>query len=372
MEKVDIVIIGAGVVGLAVAEILSRRERSIVLVEKYDSFGNEASSRNSEVIHAGLYYPSDSLKAKFCLRGNRMLYDLCEQYGIPCRKTGKMVVGNLDEELEKVNSVYEQAKENGVLNLQLINESKIAKMEPNIVAKLGLFSPDTGIIDSHRLMQFYESQAESNDVTIAYMCEVISLCRENDDYTIGIKDSDGESFSLKSDIVINCAGISSDRVASMVGIDVKSAEYKIYMCKGEYYSVSNRHAGKIKRLIYPVPDEVSLGAHIVMKLDGSISLGPSADYINTIDYDVDEKYKSEFFSNARSFLPFLEIDDLLPDMAGIRAKLQSEDGDFRDFVIKEESSKGFPGFINLIGIDSPGLTSTPAVAEYVDKIVSDL
>lgn len=372
MDKVDIIIVGAGVIGLAIAERLSSVGKEIIVLEKHDGFGREASSRNSEVIHAGLYYPKDSLKARLCIEGNRMLYSLCEQKGILFQKTGKIVVAGNDEESEKVNQLYEQGVANGVEGLRLLNKSEVNKMEPRLNCNLGLFSPETGIFDTHSLMACLEQAAKANGVITAYNCEVNGILKGNGGFIVDICDADGEGIQLQSDFLINAAGLNSDTIAEMAGIDADQAGYRIHPCKGEYFSVSNRHKGMIKYLIYPAPTSISLGIHTVFNLQGGIKLGPNAFYVDTIDCDVDSSHQEEFSSGINRFLPFIEYDDLSPDMAGIRAKLQKDGGEFRDFVITEESAKGVSGLINCIGIESPGLTSCLAIAEKVENIMQDL
>lgn len=372
MDNVDILIVGAGVIGLAIAEKLSSCGKDIVVAEKHDGFGRETSSRNSEIIHAGLYYPQDSLKAHLCVKGNRMLYSLCEQKGIPFQKVGKIVVAGSDEEIEEINRLYEQGTVNGVEGLRFLTKTEIKEMEPLTNGEAGLYSPETGIIDTHQLMKYFEQTSQSNGVILAYNCEVINISKNNGNFTIETRDADGEIMQIQSSVVINSAGLSSDRIAEIGGIDIDAADYRLHPCKGEYFSLSNRYRGKIKRLIYPAPTPISLGIHVVLNLEGGIKLGPNAFYVDTLDYDVDPLHQEEFYSSAQRFLPFIEYNDLSPDMAGIRPKLQEEDDVFRDFVISEESARDVPGFINLIGIESPGLTACLAIAEKVAEMVKDL
>ncbi len=369
MEKTDILIIGAGVIGLAIAERLSSSGKDIILVEKNDGFGRETSSRNSEVIHAGMYYPENSLKASLCVEGNRMLYELCEEKSIPYRKTGKIIIAANDEEIEKINNIYEQGRLNGVEELELLTKTEIKNIEPFVNGKMGIYSPETGIVDTHQLMKYLEQNSKSNGVIIAYNCRVEAISREAANFAIDICDADDEIMHIQSSIVINAAGLSSDRIAEFSGIDINAACYKLYPCKGEYFSVSGRHKGKLKHLVYPIPSSISLGIHTVLNLDKSIKLGPNAFFIDTIDYKVDPSHQEEFYYSVSKFLPFIGYDDLSPDMAGIRPKLQKEGDDFHDFVIAEESTKAMPGFINLIGIDSPGLTACLSIAEKVKNMV---
>ncbi|MCK4689974.1 MAG: NAD(P)/FAD-dependent oxidoreductase, partial [Candidatus Marinimicrobia bacterium] len=313
----------------------------------------------------------DSLKARFCTEGNRLLYELCKKYDIPYRKTGKLIVANTQEEKDNVESLFQQGKKNGVSGLELLSKPQIKNLEPNIRASFALFSHETGIINTHQLMRFYETQSESNDVTIAYQCEVLSIQKKGDLYTLDILDSDGEHFQIGTSIVINSAGVSADKIASMAGIDIDKARYQVHPCKGEYFSISNRHSGTIKLLIYPTPSDNNLGIHATLRLDGTLTLGPNAFYVNEFSYDVDAAHQEEFFNSTKEFLPFLDYGDISPEMSGIRAKLQAKGEPFRDFIIQEESEKGLPGLINLIGIESPGLTASPAIAEYVENLVNN-
>jgi L-2-hydroxyglutarate oxidase LhgO len=369
MNKVDTVIIGAGVIGLAIAERLSRHTADVVVLERHDSFGRETSSRNSEVIHAGFYYPTDSLKARLCVEGNRLMYEFCSRESIPHKQIGKIVVARTREEEEKVGLLFNRGTSNGVPGLELLDRNRIAALEPAIPGYFGMLSTMTGILDTHSLMQRLERKATANGATFAYNCEVLGLSRENDCYTIRMRDADGEELSLQSARVINAAGLSSDKVAALAGIDPAKTGDRIFYCKGEYFSVSNRHRGKVSHLVYPAPTPISLGIHGVLGLDGSFKLGPSAFYVDTLDYTVDSAHRSVFYESARTLFPFLEEEDLTPAMAGIRPKLHPAEGGFRDFVIREESGAGLPGFVNLIGMESPALTSALAIAGYVERLL---
>lgn len=370
MEEVDLVIIGAGVVGLAIARHLSRSGgRNIVVLERHATFGEETSSRNSEVIHAGMYYPADSLKARLCVRGNVLMYEFCRDYDILHRACGKLIVGNTDEELQNVTELYQQGKTNGVPLLELIEKARIQQLEPLINARLALYSQTTGLVDVHQLMRACEIQAENSGVLFAYHHRVTAIERLNSGYKIEVLSADGDRLELYSPIIINAAGLEADQIAALAGIDIDQADYRQHYCKGEYFNVSNRHAGKISHLVYPTPTAISLGIHTRLRLDGTLALGPNAFYVAEIDYTVDETHKLDFWNSVCDFLPFITIEDLTPEMAGIRPKLQAEGEGFRDFVIQEESKRGLPGLINLIGIDSPGLTAAFAIAEYVSAMI---
>jgi L-2-hydroxyglutarate oxidase LhgO len=373
VEGVDIIVVGAGVIGLAIAERLAGPKRDILVVERHDGFGRETSSRNSEVIHCGMYYAAELLKTQLCIRGSPMLYELCAREGIPHRKTGKIVVATDEQEVDRLQKINEQGKRNGVPGLRLISGKQVEEMEPAVKGILGLHSPESGIVDSHRLMGFLEHSATSQGVTMAYNCEVTAIqpngSKNSRGYSVEIREANGELTVLEAGCVINAAGLHADRVAEMAGIDCQNAGYRIYPCKGEYFRVSNRHKAKLHRLIYPVPSPVHLGAHAVLGLDESLKIGPSSFYVDSLEYGVDPANQAEFLQKARRFLPFLEHADLSPDISGIRPKLYRQGEPFRDFVIREESDRGLPCLIDLVGIESPGLTSCLAIAERVEKLL---
>jgi L-2-hydroxyglutarate oxidase LhgO len=368
MEKTGIVIIGAGVVGLAIAERLSLRTGAIIVLERHDAFGRETSSRNSEVVHAGFYYPVSSLKAALCVEGNRLLYEFCAENGVPHKRCGKVVVARAPEDEKKIAHLFEQGGANNVPGLSLVDAEGITRLEPALRGRIGILSATTGIVDTHTFMKKLEQRAADRGVTHAYHCEAVGISHVNGSYEVAVKDADGSLLVLGCERVVNAAGLTADRVAALAGIDAAKAGYRIHYCKGEYFSVSNRHRGKLSRLVYPAPTTISLGIHGVLGLDGSFKLGPSAFYVDELDYDVDAAHRREFFEDARTLFPFLEEDDLSPAMAGIRPKLQEQGGAFRDFVIRDEADKGLPGLVNLIGIESPGLTSALSIARYVERL----
>lgn len=287
MESVDVLVIGAGVIGLAVAERLAGPKREVLVCEQHDGFGRETSSRNSEVIHCGMYYAEDLLKTRLCVRGNPLLYELCARHGIPHRKTGKIVVATNETESEKLQQILDQGKRNGVPGLKLMTAGEIKDMEPDVSGRLGLHSSESGIVDSHRLMEHLERSAVSKGATMAYGCEVTGIHREQSGWRAEIRQADGEAVMLGAACVINSAGLSADRIAGMAGIDIERAGYRIHPCKGQYFRIADRHRGRIRRLVYPTPSPVHLGAHVVLGLDNSMKIGPDSNYVDKIDYAVD-------------------------------------------------------------------------------------
>jgi L-2-hydroxyglutarate oxidase LhgO len=362
----DITIIGAGVVGLAVAEELSRHFRKILLLERNESHGQETSSRNSEVIHAGIYYPEGSLKASLCVEGRKLLYEACEKRDIPHRRIGKLIVATHSDEEESLQVLQGQAERNGVDDLLALSGKVIRSLEPAVFAVSGLLSPSTGIIDSHSLMRSLLVGATENGVTAAFRSCITAAQFDGDRYDLEI--NNGE-YRIGSRIVVNSAGLQSDRVAAMAGVDLDRERYRLKPCKGSYFSVSPSPG--LRHLVYPVPAprHEGLGVHATLDLGGRVRFGPDVEYVDSIDYRVDEGKRDAFFESILKYLPGIRRESLNPDMCGIRPKLQGPGEDIRDFVIREESRLGLPRWVNLVGIESPGLTACLAIAKHVAAIV---
>lgn len=367
----DITIIGAGVIGLAIARKVSEDRGNVFLIEKHHSFGQETSSRNSEVIHAGIYYTRDSLKSRLCVEGKLLLYDYCRKYDVPFNNCGKLIVATSDEEIAVIEDIRQTAILNGVNDITVLEKEEIAELEPDIFALKALFSPSTGIVDSHCLMKQYETNTLNNGCQIVYGSEVKAISRVEDGYIITLLEADGKNYSFTSKIVINSAGLTADKIAEMAGI--KDAGLKIMFCKGEYFRLNPPKNRLIKRLIYPVPHKnmEGIGIHVTIDMGGGVKLGPDVKYLesNVYDYKLTASKQDSFFQSAKKFLPFLEMNDISPEMAGIRPKIQKPGEPLRDFYIMEESRRGYPGFINLIGMESPGLTSSLSIANYVNRLI---
>jgi L-2-hydroxyglutarate oxidase LhgO len=373
MMDADITIIGAGVVGLAIAENVSKTHNNVFLIEKHTSFGQETSSRNSEVIHAGIYYTKDSLKARLCVEGKWMIYDYCKKYDIPFNNCGKLIVATSEEEISVIEGIRLTALKNGVDDLSFLEREQISELEPNIFALKALFSPSTGIVDSHSLMKQYETNSYNNGCQIVYGSEVTGISQIENGYKIDLSDADKKNYSFTTRIIINSAGLTSDKVSEMVGI--KDDSLKILFCKGEYFRINPPKNRLINRLVYPVPHQnmEGIGIHVTIDMGGGVKLGPDVKYLesNIYDYKVTASKQEAFYKSVKKFLPFLEFDDIAPEMAGIRPKIQKPGEPLRDFYIIEETSRGYPGFINLIGMESPGLTSSIAIAKYVNGLIND-
>lgn len=373
MEEVDITIIGAGVIGLAIAVRLSRHKADIFVIEKERSFGQGISSRNSEVIHAGIYYPTDSLKAKTCVEGNRMLYELCAAHSIAHKKLGKLIVATCDQEARQLQELCALATQNGVSGIKIIDAAAVKKLEPHIKAQCALYSPETGIIDTHAAMNYFHTAAKQNGVGFVYQSPVKRIEKKNGSYHISITDTTGDTTGFQSRSVINAAGLSSDTIAELCGLDTQQLGYDLHYCKGQYFRLPSHKSRSIQRLVYPVPyqSDGGLGIHLTPDLSGQVRVGPDAEYLikRHEDYRVDTTKQRYFFESVRQFAPFVEENDMSPDTAGIRPKLQGPDDGFRDFIIREESGHGFPGLINLIGIESPGLTAALPIARIVENLL---
>ena len=370
MADTPLTVVGAGVVGLAVAARLAPRFPETVVLERRERHGTETSSRNSEVIHAGLYYPPGSLKARLCVRGNGLLYELCERREIPHRRTTKLVVATASGETDDLERLLAVGRANGA-PLSMLTGEECRRLEPSVPAVAGLLSPSTGIVSAHGLMDALLREARRQGAILQPRAEVVGIERRDRDYRLEIRTPDGTD-SLTSERVVNAAGLESDTVARLAGIDVESAGYRLHWWKGSYFAVAGAKAGCLSRLVYPTPDPLTLGIHAILGLDGRLRFGPDADYLadRRSDYSVDESKRASFGAAVRRLLPQVADDDLAPDISGIRAKLQGPGDGFRDFVIAGESARGRPGLVNLVGIDSPGLTSALAIAEEVERLLT--
>ncbi len=362
----DVLVVGAGVVGLACARELAARGREVVLLERHERFGVETSSRNSEVIHAGIYYPSGSLKARLCVPGNRGLYAWCEARGVPHRRLGKVIVATTAAEEAKLEELAALAAANGVASLRPLDAKEVRGLEPHVRATRGLWSPDTGIVDSHQLMGSLYADARTHGCTEALRHEVVAAEPVPDGYRVTAR-CGTETTTLEARAVVNAAGLDADRVAALPGLDLDAAGYRLHWARGHYFRVHPRKRHLASHLVYPAPQSTHLGIHVTLDLAGGIRLGPDLEYlpVRTQDYDVAAALRARFFDAASRYLEGLEPEDLAPDLAGIRPKLQGPGEPFRDFVVREESDRGLAGWVNLVGIESPGLTCCLEIARLV-------
>ncbi len=370
MADFEITVIGAGVVGLAIGAHLSKTHPHLVVLEKNKKYGMEISSRNSEVVHAGIYYTPGSLKARLCVEGRSMLYSLCDRYSIPHKQITKIISASTVQELPKLEPIFKNGTANGV-NLRMMTKEEVLNLERNILTVGGIYSPDTGVISAHGLMDFFHHSVIENGGNIHEQCAVVGISRKvNKDYEISINEQ-GTVSSITSEVVINAAGLYADSIAALTGIDIDKSGYRLTYAKGSYFSVTPSKAHLISRLVYPVPSNEGLGVHALIDINGRLKFGPDVEYVNglTFDFSVDEIKRPVFGNSIRKILPQISDQDISPDMSGIRPKLQREGEPAKDFIIAHETDRGLSGFVNLIGIESPGLTSSPAIARYVDDLL---
>jgi L-2-hydroxyglutarate oxidase LhgO len=355
MERLDAVVVGAGVVGLAVARALALAGREVVILEAEDAIGTHTSSRNSEVIHAGIYYPKGSLKARACVAGKELLYEYCVSHGVPHRRSGKLIVASADEQLEELKSIQQKAHANGVSDVVWMTRQQVLALEPELHCVAGLYSPSTGIIDSHALMLAYQGDAEARGAMLALKsplekCEVVA-----------------DGFVLQEEIhakvLVNSAGLRAPSVAkSMEGYRAQLAPKELY-AKGNYYSLVGK--SPFKRLVYPVPEPGGLGVHVTLDMAGQARFGPDVEWVDSIGYEVDPRRSERFYAAIRRYWPGLPDGALAPGYSGIRPKTAGPGEPAPDFAIQGPRVHGIPGLVHLFGIESPGLTASLALAGMV-------
>ncbi len=383
----EFAVIGAGIVGLAIAAELAPRGPLLVL-DKAWKFGQSTSSHNSEVVHAGLYYTPGSLKAKLCVEGNRLIRELAAQDHFGFSAVGKYIVATTDDEIAYLTWLKSNADANGVANLLWASPDELSDQEPGINAVAALFSPTTAILDSHGLMAHFKTQAEQSGADFVFNAEVIGIdisppvgggvrgggISGSEGYQLTIRDTDGSEMTVTAECVINSAGLDADRIAALAGLDIAALDLELHWTRGFYYSLEHSASLGIRHLVYPVPDTAlkSLGVHATIDLQGSVRFGPTAEYMATRseDYSVTDAGTGRVAESISRYLRrSIQPHELAPVMAGIRPKLTRPGEPARDFYIQEESARGLPGFVNLIGIESPGLTASPAIAKYVATLI---
>jgi L-2-hydroxyglutarate oxidase LhgO len=367
-ERVDAVVAGAGVVGLAVARALARAGREVVVLEAEAAIGTQISSRNSEVIHAGIYYPQGSLKARLCVAGRRALHDFCGRHGIAHRRCGKLIVATSEDELPTLRRLQEAAAANGLAGkdeaLVWLDGAAARDLEPELRCTAALLSPATGIVDSHGLMLAYQGEAEARGAAIAFLSRLVSAEPADGGFRLRVTGRGGESEIACGELV-NAAGLGAQALArSIAGMPAKLVP-PLHYVKGSYFSLAGR--APFARLVYPVPAGAGLGVHLTLDLAGQARFGPDAEYVPRIDYDVDPARGEAFYAAVRRYWPALRDGALQPAYAGIRPKLQGPQDPARDFVIQGPESHGLRGLVNLFGIESPGLTASLAIADEVAR-----
>jgi L-2-hydroxyglutarate oxidase LhgO len=362
--EAEAVVIGAGVVGLAVARRLALAGLDTIVLEKNDHIGMETSARNSEVIHAGIYYPQGSLKARFCVEGKHRLYDFCAQHGVPHKRLGKLVVGHAGQEAQ-IAAIAKLAADNGVDDLRPLGKQEIAALEPEVRADIGLFSPSTGIIDSHQYML-----ALLGDRTLVRGAQVMAIRPRDGGWSLSVE-SEGEEIALEARLVVNAAGLWAQSLASRIqGLGDVPA---LFLAKGNYASLSVK--SPFRHLVYPVPEPGGLGVHVTLDMGGRARFGPNVEWLGSsdpaeIDYTVSPDIAAKFAPVIASYWPGVTADMLAPDYAGVRPKLSGPGEPNADFRIDGPQVHGLPGLVNLFGIESPGLTASLAIAEHVAELLA--
>ena len=358
MESVDSVVIGAGVVGLAVARALAMAGREVVIMEAEDAIGTHTSSRNSEVIHAGIYYPEGSLKARSCIAGKALLYEYCVSHGVPHRRCGKLIVAADFSQLNELKAIQEKAHANGVTDVVWMTREQALALEPELQCAAALFSPSTGIIDSHALMLAYLGDAENSGAMLALKSELVKAEVVHGGFVLHVGD-----MTIRAGTLVNSAGLRAPTVAkSIEGLGQEFIPREFY-AKGNYYSLTQR--APFSRLVYPVPEPGGLGVHVTLDLGGQARFGPDVEWVERIGYDVDPRRAERFYAAIRRYWPGLPEDSLSPGYAGIRPKTAGPGEPAPDFEVQGPRVHGVKGLVHLFGIESPGLTASLSLAETV-------
>jgi len=364
MDKVDCVVVGAGVIGLAVARKLAQAGREVIVLEAAEGIGTVTSSRNSEVIHAGIYYKAGSLMARMCVSGKQALYAYCRDHGIPHRNCGKLIVATTPKETEKLQSIRAHAEANGVLDMQALSGDAARALEPALNCDAALLSPSTGIIDSHAYMLALRGDAEGAGAACAFYTPLIRAKAAAGRIEV---DAGGDApMTIECDLFVNAAGLGAPAVArSIEGMPIELIPVP-YLAKGNYFSCSAR--APFSHLIYPVPEPGGLGVHLTLDMAGQARFGPDVEWVDAIDYAVDPARAQRFYPAIRRYWPTLPDGALMPSYSGIRPKIVPPAVASQDFLIQGPRDHGVAGLINLFGIESPGLTSSLAIADYVGEL----
>jgi L-2-hydroxyglutarate oxidase LhgO len=364
MDRIDCVVVGAGVIGLAIARRLAQAGREVVILEVAEAIGTVTSSRNSEVIHAGIYYSAGSLMARMCVRGKEALYEYCRDHGIPHRNCGKLIVATTPNETARLHSIRTHAEANGVLDLQTLSGEAARALEPALNCDAALCSPSTGIIDSHAFMLALRGDAENAGAACAFHTPLLAARALGDRIQL---DAGGDApLALECRLLVNAAGLGASAVArSIDGMPIEMIP-PAYWAKGNYFSCSVR--APFSRLIYPVPEPGGLGVHLTLDMAGQARFGPDVEWVDHIDYAVDPARAERFYPAIRRYWPALPDGALMPSYSGMRPKIVPPAVAVQDFLIQGPRDHGIAGLINLFGIESPGLTSSLAIADYVGEL----
>ena len=364
-ERIDVLIVGAGVIGLAVGRALATRGREVVVLERHLSPGQETSSRNSGVIHSGIYYPTNSLKARLCVQGRDQLYAYCEARGINHRRCGKLIVAQASQ-IEALEKIRDKALKNGVTDLRWLNHTDVEKLEPSVRCAAALLSPSTGIIDVHEYLVALQGDIEANNGAVVFDSELIAARQAGKQFEVTVR-SGASNSEYSCNNLINCGGLHALNLLRRIDGYPTARLRQPYFAKGNYFVCQGTRP--FKHLVYPMPNEAGLGVHATLSLDGTTRFGPDVEWIDELNYAVDAKRGDDFYSAIREYWPTLPDNSLQPDYAGIRPKLVGPDQLAADFEIEGLADHGMTGLVNLLGIESPGLTSSLAIGEFVSQIL---
>ncbi|MDC7789376.1 NAD(P)/FAD-dependent oxidoreductase [Rhodoplanes sp. TEM] len=357
----QVLVVGAGVVGLAVARAAAQAGHEVIVAEAAGAIGTGTSSRNSEVIHAGIYYPPGSVRAFHCVRGRRLLYAYAEAHGVPHRRCGKLLVATRDVELAKIEMLCAQARANGVEGMAMLTAAAAQNLEPALACVAAALSPETGIVDSHRLMLALQGDLEDAGGVVAFQTPVEGLAPRAAGWEVRF--GGAEPGTLAVDAVVNAAGLGAQRLARATEGLPPGRVPRLVLAKGNYFQYAGRPV--FTRLIYPTPVEGGLGTHVTLDIAGRMRFGPDVEWIETERYDVDPRRAETFYASIRTYFPALRDGALTPDYCGIRPKLTGPGEPAADFLIEGPAEHGLPGLVNLFGIESPGLTSCLSLADDV-------
>jgi L-2-hydroxyglutarate oxidase LhgO len=366
VDRIEVIVIGAGVVGLAIGRALALAGRDVLVLEAERHFGTGTSSRNSEVIHAGLYYPTGSLKARLCVEGRRMLYTYCAERGVAHRRLGKLIVAARESQREQLHAIHARALASEVENITLIEAAEAKALEPQLSCVAALHSRETGIVDSHGLMLALLGDLESAGGGLA-CASPFDRAQRGEGWTVRTA---GEApFALAADWIVNSAGLRAQEVAARIESLPAAHVPRLHLARGCYFQLAGR--APFSRLIYPVPVPGGLGVHLTLDLGGQARFGPDVEWVDAIDYTVDPRRADAFYAEVREYWPLLPDSSLAPAYAGIRPKLSGPGEPAADFVIAGPGAHGVPGLVNLFGIESPGLTASLAIGAQVSALLRD-
>ena len=370
LDNIDTCIVGAGVVGLAIARSLGKKTDSLLVLEQEKSIGQGISSRNSDVIHAGIYYPEGSLKSSLCVQGNKALYEYCLNRNIPFSRCGKLIVAQSIDDSSTLENLLNQAKANGVMDLEFWDKKKISDQEPALNALMALYSPSTGILDSHALMTAYVADISKAGGEVILNTKVVSIKYRHNIFTVSCL-IENESYEFTCNKLVNSAGLGAQNLASTCDFIEAKRIPKLYLCKGSYVNFTPKNP--FKHLIYPLPDAngAGLGVHGTIDIGGQLKFGPNTEYLTAEDYTPSEAIIEEYYGQIKRYYPAVKMKDLQLAYSGIRPKLQGPHDSVKDFIIESCEKHGIPGLVQLFGIESPGLTASLAIGDHVASLLNE-